>query len=200
MILDDILASKRREVQAVRGQVAVETLRRNPLYDEPRRAFAERLRNNAGRRVVAEIKRMSPSRGVIRDAFDPVEHARDYEAAGAACISVLTDGPYFGGSLDDLVAVRQTSRLPLLRKDFLVDPYQVVEARAFGADAVLLIVAALAGGELEEMLEVVRAEGLGALVEVHSAAELEAAGAVGAEVVGMNHRNLPTCETATRVT
>jgi indole-3-glycerol phosphate synthase len=150
--------------------------------------------------VIAEIKKASPSRGLICEDFDPKRQARAYERAGAACISVLTDGPFFQGALADLEAARQACSIPLLRKDFTIDPYQVVEARAWGADAVLLIVAALEAGQLEELLEAARAEDLDALVEVHDEAELSKAVELGADLVGINNRDLNTFYTSTDVT
>jgi indole-3-glycerol phosphate synthase len=140
--------------------------------------------------VIAEIKQASPSKGVIRPDFSPVEIARSYAAAGARAISVLTDEPFFQGHLDHLVAVRQAVGLPVLRKDFHVDPYQLWEARASGADAVLLVAATVARGPLCDLLALSRALGLTALVEVHTREELETALACGARVIGINNRNL----------
>jgi indole-3-glycerol phosphate synthase len=143
-------------------------------------------------RIVAEVKRASPSAGAIAAGLDAVAQARRYEQAGAAAISVLTDGPGFGGSLQDLEAVRASVATPLLRKDFVIDGYQLLEARAHGADAVLLIVAALGRDDLARLLEGCAALGLAALVEVHDAAEVDAALAAGARIVGVNNRDLRT--------
>ncbi|MDI3339862.1 MAG: indole-3-glycerol phosphate synthase TrpC [Sphaerobacter sp.] len=150
-----------------------------------------------GIQVIAEVKRASPSKGPIAAGADARAVARDYLSAGAAAISVLTDEPFFQGSLEDLAAVAALAHAdarprPVLRKDFLLDPYQVVEARAHGADAVLLIVALLRGPALERMLDAVRAQGMQALVEVHDEAELEEALAAGALVIGINNRDLRT--------
>jgi indole-3-glycerol phosphate synthase len=144
--------------------------------------------------IIAECKRRSPSRGVLRKSYDPVAIARRYHEEGAVAISVLTESTFFDGSLEHLRAVRQAVPLPLLRKDFIVDPYQLLEARAGGADAVLLIAATLSDTELIELHRQARALGLAALVEVHDAIELERALSAGAEIVGVNNRNLRTLE------
>ncbi len=149
----------------------------------------------AGGAVVAEIKRRSPSGGVLRADLDPVAVAATYEAAGAAAVSVLTDGPDFGGSLDDLAAVRSAVEIPVLRKDFVVDPVQVAEARVAGADWVLLIVALFDGAGLDEALDAARRCGAGALVEVHTDSELDRAVASGAQCIGINSRDLRTLAT-----
>ena len=200
MILDEILASKREEVAAARSACEEKRLRELPSYAEPRRGFAAALTRPGGRKIIAEIKKASPSKGVIRADFDPAAHAADYEAGGATCISVLTDGPYFQGKLSDLEQARAHCSIPLIRKDFVVDRYQIVEARAHGADAVLLIVAALDSSELAEFSAAAQSEGLDALVEVHDEAELETALCSGARLVGVNNRDLKTFETTTDVT
>jgi indole-3-glycerol phosphate synthase len=151
-------------------------------------------------RVIAEIKRKSPSKGEIRRDFDPVAIARAYTAAGAAAISVLTDEPYFGGSLAVLEAVRAVTPLPLLRKDFVVDAYQIDEARVAGADAILLIVAALSPDELAGFAKHAADLGLEALVEVHDGAEMELALASGVPLIGINNRDLRTFHTDLAVT
>lgn len=144
--------------------------------------------------VIAECKRRSPSRGVLRQAYDPVAIARGYAAAGAAAISVLTEPTFFDGSLDHLAAVRSAVETPLLRKDFIVDEYQLLEAKVAGADAILLIVAALTAGELAALHRSADAHGLDVLVEVHDADELTAAVDAGARIIGVNNRNLRTLE------
>jgi indole-3-glycerol phosphate synthase len=149
----------------------------------------------AGGTVIAELKRRSPSGGVLRRALDPVAVAGAYEAAGAAAISVLTDGPDFGGSLQDLVAVRSAVEVPVLRKDFVVAPVQIAEARVAGADWVLLIAAAFDDPGLEEAMDAARRCGAGALVEVHSASDLDRALAAGAPCIGVNNRDLTTLTT-----
>ena len=200
MILDRILESKRAEVAAAKKRVQPEGLRALATWHEPRRGFADAIRSAAGRCIIAEIKKSSPSRGLIRADFDPAAHARDYERAGATCISVLTDGPFFLGSLEHLEQARRACGRPLLRKDFVIDAYQVDEARVSGADAVLLIAAALAKDELAALRARAEELGLCALVEVHDERELDAALATGARVIGINNRDLRTFETDLAVT
>jgi indole-3-glycerol phosphate synthase len=156
------------------------------------RPFAEALARPGRINVVAEHKRRSPSRGAIREDLRPADVARDYEAAGAAAISVLTDEAFFGGRMAHLEEVRAATGLPVLRKDFVLDPWQVWEARAAGADAVLLIVAALTDADLGGLLAVAREAGLDALVEVHDRGELDRALASGSRLVGVNSRDLRT--------
>jgi indole-3-glycerol phosphate synthase len=151
-------------------------------------------------RVVAEIKKASPSRGLIRPDFDPVAVARAYAAMGANAISVLTDSPFFQGSLAHLVAVRQAVDLPILRKDFHIDPYQLWEARAAGADAVLFIVAALSSSQLQDLLGLSRELGLSALAEVHTRAELDVALACNSALVGINNRDLHSFDVSLETT
>ena len=161
---------------------------RRPRGDRFEMALAAPDRPN----VIAECKRRSPSKGVLAHEYDPVALARQYEAGGAAAVSVLTEPTFFDGNLDHLRAVRQAVRLPLLRKDFIISPYQLWEARAAGADAVLLIVAALDDEDLGSLLAGARATGLDVLVEVHDETELDRALAAGAQLVGVNNRNLRT--------
>lgn len=198
--LDPILASTRAEVARRRAEVPVAEL--EARADERRsglRPFAEALAR-PGLSVIAEHKRHSPSVGAIRegDALEDVVGA--YERGGAAALSILTEGPSFHGSLADLEAARAASALPLLRKDFIVDPYQIPEALAGGADAILLIVAALTDRELASLHEAARELGLAALVEVHDAGELARAAAAGAEIIGINNRDLTTLAVDTRRT
>jgi indole-3-glycerol phosphate synthase len=195
VILDDILAHKREEVAARRRTTDVEALRARPLYREPRRGFRAALARGPAPAVIAELKRASPSKGVIRAAYDPPAHARRYAACGAAALSVLTDERFFQGALEHLIAARAATTLPCLRKDFLVDPWQVVEARAFGADAVLVIAAAGTPAERAALLAAAQAEGLDVLVEVHTDAELDWAAAAGATLIGVNNRDLATFRT-----
>jgi indole-3-glycerol phosphate synthase len=149
--------------------------------------------------VIAECKRRSPSRGILRDPYDPASIARGYAAAGAAAISVITENTFFDGSLDHLSEVRQCVEIPVLRKDFISTPFQILEARAAGADAILLIVAALDRAGLNDLLAESARQGLAALVEVHSMPELEEALAAGADLVGVNSRNLKTLDVDVRV-
>jgi indole-3-glycerol phosphate synthase len=197
-ILDEILAVKRSEVAEAQGR-ARELARAAAAAPAPR-GFRRALLTGSGPRVIAELKRRSPSKGEIRADFDPVAIARAYEAGGAAALSVLTDERFFGGSLAVLEAVRQATALPLLRKDFVIDPLQLDEARAAGADAVLLIAAALARPELERLHAHAVGLGLDVLVEVHDEAELDAAKGVGADLIGINNRDLRTFVTDLAVT
>jgi len=198
VILDEIVASKREEIAEHKRQRPLAALVESELYAGPRRGFAAAL-SRPGRAIIAEVKKASPSRGVIRADFDPVAIARAYERGGARALSVLTDAPYFQGSLAYLDAIRRVVALPLLRKDFLLDPYQVHEARAYGADAVLLIVAILDDPSLRELAALARTLELDALVEVHSRAELERAMACGATLIGINNRDLRTFVTRLEV-
>ncbi|WP_243338482.1 indole-3-glycerol phosphate synthase TrpC [Anaeromyxobacter soli] len=191
--LAGILARKRDEVEARRAAEPERELAARARDAAPPRPFEAALSLRGGpARVIAEVKRASPSAGPIAAGLDAPGQALRYAAAGAAAISVLTDGPGFGGSLADLSAVRAAVDVPLLRKDFVVDRYQLLEARAAGADAALLIVAALEDGALRELLDACGGLGLAALVEVHDAGEAERALAAGARIVGVNNRDLRT--------
>ena len=193
-ILDDILAHKRQEVAAQKQRVDMDTLVANisASIDVPR-GFMKALQARVaigGTAVIAEVKKASPSMGVIRASFDPVAIAESYAAAGATCLSVLTDEKYFQGSGRYLRLIRAAVSLPLLRKDFIVDEYQIVEARALGADAILLIVAALSDDELAAFTRLAHDLGLDVLVEVHDEAECERALKLPLRVIGVNNRNL----------
>lgn len=195
-VLDRILATKREEVAAAQARVPADDLaRRAEAMDEPTRGFRRALSEGPPPRVVAELKRRSPSKGVIRPDFDPLACAKAYADAGAAAISVLTDETYFGGSLAYLGLVRRQVGVPLLRKDFLIDAYQVDEARVAGADAVLLIARALELPRLRSLRARAAALGLDALVEVHDEREVDLALAAGADLVGINNRDLATFTT-----
>ncbi|HET7036176.1 MAG TPA: indole-3-glycerol phosphate synthase TrpC [Thermomicrobiaceae bacterium] len=194
--LDRIVARTVDDLAKHKLERPLSTLEAELRHQEDPVPFAASLRQ-PGIAVIAEIKRASPSKGPIAPEADAASVANDYLASGAAAISVLTDAPFFGGSLGDLTHVanlahHDRSPRPVLRKDFLIDPYQVAEARACGADAVLLIVALLQGAALAEMLAATRERGLEALVEVHDEAELAVALAAGAEVIGINNRDLRT--------
>ena len=209
-VLDDIMAHKRDEVARQRAQHPLSEVRAAAESAPPPLDFVAALRETKGRtrrplphsptlplspapRSIAEIKRRSPSRGLLAPDFDPLRLARIYRENGAACISVLTDERYFGGSLGDLAGVRsQESVIPLLRKDFICDPYQIYQARAAGADAVLLIVAALTPELLRDLHALARGLGMAALVEVHTAEELETALTCDPALVGINNRDLRT--------
>jgi indole-3-glycerol phosphate synthase len=193
--LEEIVARTRSEVARRREAAPL----REPADHEPRRPFVEALRRD-GLSLVAEHKRASPSAGTIREGLALQDVVGSYERGGAAALSILTEGPSFSGSLEDLRTARDVSRLPILRKDFIVDGYQLTESLAWGADAILLIVAALTERELAELHEQARELGLAALVEVHDARELDAAAEVGARLIGINNRDLTTLEVDTRRT
>jgi len=201
VILDEILEHKRRELVAARERIApAELAAMAQAIDEPTRGFREAVRSSAAPRIIAEIKRRSPSKGEIRADFEPVACAKTYAEAGAAALSVLTDEHFFGGHLDFLRAARDAVPLPLLRKDFVLDAYQIDEARVAGADAVLLIVAVLEAESLAELRAHATGLGLDALVEIHDEAELEVALGAGADLVGINNRDLRTFDTDLAVT
>jgi indole-3-glycerol phosphate synthase len=192
-VLDEILAGVREDVAARQQQVPLERIRDLAAAAVPP-LDAYTLLRKPGVGVIAEVKRSSPSRGALAEIPDPAELAREYADGGARCISVLTESRWFGGSLEDFDAVRAAVGVPLLRKDFVVSSYQVHEARAHGADLVLLIVAALEQNALVGLLERVESLGMTALVEVHTEDEADRALAAGARVIGVNARNLRTLE------
>ncbi len=191
-VLDTILARTREAVVREKARRPLDGRHPDVASAPGVRPFAAALSRPGEMRVIAEHKRRSPSRGAIREDLEPADVARRYAAAGAAALSVLTDEPFFGGRLAHLSEARAATELPALRKDFVVDPWQLAEARAAGADAVLLIVAALGDGELGELLAGAQALRLDALVEVHDGQELDRALAAGARLVGVNNRDLRT--------
>jgi indole-3-glycerol phosphate synthase len=196
-VLDEIVAHKRAEVAELKARRSVGTVAAACRGLAPARDFEAALRPPTGTRVrlIAEVKRASPSQGLFRADLDPIAQASTYAAAGAAAVSVLTDARYFHGSLDDLVQVRRAVPVPVLRKEFIVDEYQLWEAREAGADAVLLIVAALEDAALRDLLGAAKGAGLATLVEVHTAGELDRALRLGAPVIGINNRDLQTLTT-----
>jgi indole-3-glycerol phosphate synthase len=196
MILDDIVAYKKTELATQKQKVSLAQLQDMPLFHATPPPFTKTIREWPGRTIIAEVKKASPSKGVIRADFEPLSLAKTYDVNGAVAISVLTESRFFQGSLDYLRLIRAQVGRPLLRKDFLFDPYQVYEARAFGASAILLIVAILSDGQLNELGALARSLGLDCLVEVHDEAELERALAGGAELLGVNNRDLRTFHTA----
>jgi len=190
-MLDRIIAQKREEVEHRKKSMPLASLKERIAQRKAPLDFALALGGDHTR-LIAEVKRASPSRGVLCPNFNPVELAKDYAEGGAAAISVLTESNYFEGSIDHLAAIREDIELPLLRKDFIFDPYQVYESRAYGADALLLIVASLSQEQLEELLSLSHSLGLNCLVEVHDEAEVERALLTQAKIIGINNRDLTT--------
>ncbi len=192
-ILDTIVEQKKLEVEALpRGKATLAALKKALTKRGDHRGFNYALRHPRRGQValIAEVKKASPSAGVIRPDFDPVAIARQYEAAGASCLSVLTDEKFFQGSLDYLQQIRAAVKLPLLRKDFIIDDRQILQAVQWGADAILLIVSILSDSQLKHFHELANEAGLAALVEVHDEEELDRALASGAQLIGVNNRDL----------
>jgi indole-3-glycerol phosphate synthase len=198
-ILATIAEHVREVVERRRRETPMAVLRDRPLFHFPTRGFARRLAGNT-RRIIGEVKKASPSKGLIRADFEPVAIARDYAAHGAGAISVLTEERFFQGSLMHLEQIHHAVESPLLRKDFMLDPYQVVEAKSYGADAVLFIAAMLDPGLMRDLREQATALALDTLIEVHTEKELEAAIAAGAQLIGINNRDLKTFEVSLATT
>jgi len=201
--LDEICANKREEVAKRKAAISLADLEQSARGQTASRGFEAALRKRAqtGFALIAEIKRASPSKGLIREDFQPAQHARDYQAGGAACLSVLTDAPYFQGHEDFLKSARASCELPVLRKDFMVDPWQCAEARAIGADAILIIVAALDDSAMKEIEAAAVEHDMDVLVEVHDEAELErAASRLKSRLIGVNNRDLRTFTTSLSTT
>lgn len=193
-ILDEIIDYKREEVASAKRNAPLAALEMLARENSPPRGFEAALRRkgDGGVALIAEIKKASPSKGLIREKFAAGDLARAYAAGGAACLSVLTDGPSFQGSPQDLRLAKEATALPILRKDFMVDPYQAVEARAWGADCVLLIMACLSDAQALEIGAAARAHHLDILIETHDAAEIDRAARLPFGMIGINNRNLRT--------
>ena len=198
--LDQVVAEKRHEVQSRRWELPEKVLHERATRQTAPRGFRRHLRNSPSVAVIAELKKAAPSSGMLRQDYDIESIARGYAANGAAALSVLTDLTHFQGRMSHLETASRLDLLPVLRKDFIVDAYQIIEARAFGADAVLLIAAALSRQQLCELLAVTEQLGMDALVEVHSDADMEMALASGAPLIGINNRDLQTLQTSLEVT
>lgn len=194
MILEKIIAQKRKEVTRQKEAISLVEMERQIAKMPPCRSLAKAIKQRKIT-LIAEIKRASPSRGIIRQSFDPAEIACLYTEAGAAAISVLTEEKFFGGQLGFLTAVRRVTALPILRKDFIIDPYQIYESRYSGSDAILLITAVLADHELVAFQEIARGLGLICLVEVHTREEIKRSLNAGAQIIGINNRDLRTFQT-----
>ena len=194
-VLEEIVAEKRKEIDLARRTRPVESLRERLSAAPPVRDFAAALHAGAGMRVIAEVKKASPSAGLIRADFDPVAIARTYAENGAACISVLTDGPFFQGSLDDLIAVRNTVSIPVLRKDFMLERYQVLEARIAGADCILLIAECLDDCTLRDLYFYASELGMESLIEIYDPENVDRVLKLRPILLGINNRNLRTMVT-----
>jgi indole-3-glycerol phosphate synthase len=190
MILDKIIAYKKQELIDTKRRVPLSEVKAKAADAGPARGFGQALSNGKEIRLIAEVKKASPSKGVIREDFDPREIAKNYARSGAHCLSVLTENKHFQGKLEYLGNIRSTVEIPLLRKDFIIDEYQVFEARAAGADAILLIAACLDFRQMEDFIGIAKEAGLDVLVESHTYKELDRALLAGATLVGINNRDL----------
>ncbi len=199
-ILSEILATKHTEIARKSEQIPLGIMQERLVDAPPVRNFTQALRIENGPALIAEVKKASPSKGIIRANFDPLEIATAYSEGGANCLSVLTDETYFMGHTDYVTRIRQIVDLPILRKDFIIDPWQILESRILGADALLLIVAALPPKDLRKLMDTTHTFGMQALVEVHNESELHEALDAGATLIGINNRDLHTFCTSLNVT
>ncbi|MFD1314146.1 indole-3-glycerol phosphate synthase TrpC [Namhaeicola litoreus] len=196
-ILDKIIQDKRVEVEAKKSLIPIEFYKHSPLFERETYSLADSIRTGSG--IISEFKRKSPSKQIINDQNGVVEVVKGYEMAGASGISVLTDTKYFGGALDDLIQVRNSVDIPVLRKEFIIDPYQIYEARAFGADAILLIAAVLNSSEIKDLSALAKSLSLDVLLEVHNEEELKKSPLGCVDLVGVNNRNLKTFDVSIEI-
>jgi len=192
-ILNNIVADKRKEVDFKKSIIPTTQLEQSILFERPTISMSDKLKNNVSG-IIAEHKRRSPSKSVINQNLNVFDVAKGYEDAGVCGMSVLTDGKYFGGSLDDLVIARASCKLPLLRKEFIIDEYQIIEAKTFGADVILLIAAVLTKAEIKQFSELAKSLNLEVLLEVHNEEELHKSIMPSLDMIGVNNRNLKTFE------
>lgn len=193
-VLKEICERKAQHVEQKKAQTPISELETLIKSVEPPRGFIQAIKDTNGPALIAEVKKASPSKGVIREDFDPVEIAKIYESNHATCLSVLTDEHYFQGHDDYLRAIKAAVRLPLLRKDFMIDPYQMIESRVLGADCILIIMAALSDNQAKELYHLATDLGMDVLVEVHNEEELDRAQNLSPGMIGVNNRNLKTLE------
>lgn len=202
-ILEEIIEHKQGEVATAKARESLAQLESQLIDASPTRGFCQALRDKIAQKqaaVIAEIKKASPSKGIIREDFRPADHARDYAEGGATCLSVLTDEKFFQGSNEFLKQARAACALPVIRKDFMIDPYQIAESRVLGADCILLIVAALQQSLLRELASYAKELAIDVLVEVHNREELDRAMELNTDIIGINNRNLHTFETSLQTT
>jgi len=200
MILDDIIVNKKEELAATKRRSSLSDIKARAAHTGPTRGFGKALSKGMGIHLIAEVKKASPSKGVIREDFEPVKIARIYEESGASCLSVLTEKKFFQGELEYLGMIRKAVGLPLLRKDFIIDEYQIFEAKATGADAMLLIAACLEKQQIVDFLGIADGQGLDVLVESHTYKELDRSLLAGAMIVGVNNRDLATFNVSLQTT
>ncbi len=195
MYLENIINYKKSEIEKRKRNLPINALKSQLQFMNERRGFKKALSSGNGTKIIAEVKKASPSKGVIREDFDHVEIAKTYEREGAAAVSVLTDSHFFQGDIEYLSQIRCVIETPLLRKDFIIDEYQVLEAMVYGADALLLIAAVLNEKDLHNLYDMTRSLGMEVLVEVHNKRDLKKAGKIGAEIIGINNRDLKSFKT-----
>ncbi|MGH1398328.1 MAG: indole-3-glycerol phosphate synthase TrpC [Alphaproteobacteria bacterium] len=197
-VLNEICARKAEHVAAQKAKTPLTELEAQAKAAEAPRGFINAIKSAPDKALIAEVKKASPSKGIIRADFNPTQIARIYEDNGATCLSVLTDEPYFQGHDEYLKTVKSEVKIPVLRKDFMIDPYQIIESRALGADCILIIMAALSDAQAKELYDLSTAQNMDVLVEVHNAEELERAARLSPAMIGVNNRNLKTLKVDTQ--